>query len=168
MMKRHCAAVVAVGLVCGLALSSSASADQGIAPWSGLSVVAADSSGSLVAQAVPPKAAGALMALVPAPANTASTTGIDPISDNGFQRKFVVNGVPTRVMDAYKKALVRKGWQMSTITSADHGDGGGATLIGTKGAVFGVFDGGGYKNTTYLEVCVWPTRPANPNCHSRR
>jgi hypothetical protein len=27
-----------------------------------------------------------------------------------------------------------------------------------------VFDGGGYQSNTYIDVCTWPTKPANPNC----
>ena len=41
---------------------------------------------------------------------------------------------------------------------------GGATYTGTHGDAYGVFDGGGYQNTTYLDVCAWPSKPANPNC----
>lgn len=93
-----------------------------------------------------------------------STYGPDPLADSGVHQKFKVNGVPTEVMGTYKTALEGKGWQVSTVTSSSDGDGGGATLTGTRGDVYGVFDGGGYQSTTYIEVCLWPTKPTNPNC----
>ena len=79
---------------------------------------------------------------------------------------YQVNGAPTAVLDAYKAALEAKGWDVTTITtSGNDGGGGGATYTGTNGDAYGVFDGGGYQSTTYLDVCTWPAKPANPNCN---
>ena len=41
---------------------------------------------------------------------------------------------------------------------------GGATHTGTNSDAYGVFDGGGYETTTYVNARTWPTLPANPNC----
>lgn len=111
-----------------------------------------------------PAQGGDLAALVPAPANTVTAKGPDPIADNGIHRYFEVNGAPEEVMNAFKTELQGKGWEVSTLNSSRHGDGGGATLSGTNGAAYGVFNGGGYKSTTYLDVCLWPAKPANPGC----
>lgn len=106
-----------------------------------------------------------LTSLVPDPANTTTSKGPDAIADNGIHRYFQVDGVPNDVMGAFRKALEGKGWEISTISSSGGGDGGGgATYVGTNGEAYGVFDGGGYKTTTYIDVCTWPTKPAEPNC----
>ena len=102
--------------------------------------------------------------LVPTPANTAETKGPDAIANDGVHLHFQVNGAPKEVMDAFKIDLEGKGWDVTTIVTSDNGGGGGATYTGTNGAAYGVFDGGGYDNKTYLDVCTWPTKPAEPNC----
>ncbi len=119
-------------------------------------------SGSPVAQT--PAGGEDLLALIPTPANTVKTRGPDTLADNGIHRYFEVSGAPTDVMTAFKTALEGKGWAVTTVTSSSDGEGGGATFTGNNGGVYGVFDGGGYQSTTYLEVCLWPTKPANPNC----
>jgi hypothetical protein len=88
-----------------------------------------------------------------------------PIPDNGIHMHFQVNGSPNDVMNAYKTALEGKGWSVTTIvTSGGGGGGGGATYTGTNGDAYGVFDGGGFNTTTYIDVCTWPSKPSNPNC----
>lgn len=119
---------------------------------------------SVSSAAQTPSGGGDLLGLVPTPANTTSMKGPDPIADNGIHRYFKIDGKPTEVMSAFKTALEDKGWKVSTISSSDDADGGGATLAGTNGDVYGVFDGGGPMNTTYLEACTWPKKPANPSC----
>lgn len=106
-----------------------------------------------------------LQSLLPTPANNQQTKGPDSIADNGIHLYYQVDGAPTAVLDAYKAALEAKGWAVTTITtSGNDGGGGGATYTGTNGDAYGVFDGGGYQSTTYLDVCAWPVKPANPNC----
>lgn len=111
-----------------------------------------------------------LQALVPAPAGTAQTYGPDTIGDNGIHLSFKVTGAPTDVVTAYKAALEGKGWAVTTIVSSDGGPegGGGATYTGTHGDTYGVFDGGGFGTETYLNVCAWPAKPAQPNCSRKR
>lgn len=107
-----------------------------------------------------------LKTLVPAPANATVTKGPDSIADGGSHLYFEVNGAPSDVMAAFKSALEGKGWAVTTIVSSGNGSGGGgATYTGTHGDAYGVFDGGGYKTTTYIDVCTWPAKPANPNCN---
>ncbi|WP_280831548.1 hypothetical protein [Mycolicibacterium frederiksbergense] len=106
----------------------------------------------------------ALAPLLPAPADTQLTKGPDNIADNGIHLHYQVNGSPNDVMSAYKSALEDKGWAITTIVSSGGDGGGGATYTGMHGNAYGVFDGGGYANNTYIDVCAWPAKPANPNC----
>lgn len=107
-----------------------------------------------------------LQALVPVPAGSSHTDGPDAISNNGIHLRFVTKGAPADVMNAYKAALTARQWNVTTIVSSSGGPGGGggATYTGTKGDNYGVFDGGGWGDTTYLNVCTWPAKPAEPNC----
>ncbi|WP_328353043.1 hypothetical protein OG976_20960 [Mycobacterium sp. NBC_00419] len=107
---------------------------------------------------------GQLPSLIPTLANTQVTKGPDDIADNGIHLHFQVPGSPADVMNAFKTALAGQKWDLTTIVSSGGSDGGGATYTGNNGAAYGVFDGGGYKDTTYIDVCAWPSKPADPNC----
>lgn len=134
----------------------------------GLTASACNSSTESVAQTTTPAAAPAavdLQSLIPAPADTQQTKGPNQIADNGIHMFYQVNGAPNDVLNAYKTALEGKGWQVTTIvTSAGGSSGGGATYTGTHGDAYGVFDGGGFNTSTFIDVCTWPSKPANPNC----
>lgn len=152
---RFCAgAAIAIGLVA----SGCSTASDGGAKSTG-------SSASSVATA-PAVAPPQLQSLVPAPVGTSHTDGPDSIADNGIHLRFTVDGSPADVMSAYKTALQAKGWTVTTIVSSSGGPngGGGATYTGTHGDNYGVFDGGGWSNSTYISVCTWPTKPVEPNC----
>jgi len=111
-----------------------------------------------------PVAADKLPSLVPTPENSKGAPSPENIGDNGIHLHFEVNGSPKAVMDGYKAALTDKGWAVTTIVTSISEGGGGATYTGTNGAAYGVFDGGGFNTTTFVNVCVWPTKPADPNC----
>ena len=153
--------VLAAALILGLAASGCARTTE--APPAATSAPPATS-----ASAAGPAPSGAddLAAMVPTPANTALAKGPDPIADNGVHRYFEVNGAPNEVMSAFKIALQGKGWELTPVSSrdGDDRDGGGATFIGTLGEAYGVFEGGGYQSTTYIDVCTWPQKPTNPDC----
>ena len=116
------------------------------------------------AAAASPVDSATLPTLLPTPAGTQTTEGPDSIADNGIHLHFQVTGAPTDVMNAYKAALEGKGWALTTVVTSGGGGGGGATYTGTNGAAYGVFDGGGYQDKTYMDVCAWPVKPANPDC----
>ena len=125
-------------------------------------VIAMTAFGGGIANAEP-----ALPDLIPAPVGTEHTDGPDTIADNGIHLHYVVNGAPADVVAAYKGALQGQGWKVTTIVTSGGGNGGGAgaTYTGTHdGGAYGVFDGGGFGATTYVNVCVWPSQPAEPNC----
>lgn len=133
----------------------------------GLTSSACSSSSEPTAQTTHSTAAAStdLQSLLPTPADTQQTKGPNQIADNGIHMFYQVNGTPNDVLDAYKSALEGKGWQVTTIvTSAGGSSGGGATYTGTHGDAYGVFDGGGFNTSTFIDVCTWPSKPANPNC----
>ena len=105
-----------------------------------------------------------LGSLIPTPTGTHQTRGPDAIADNGIHLHYQVDGAPSDVMTAYKSALENTGWSVTTIITSGGGGGGGATYTGTHGDAYGVFDGGGYEKNTYLDVCTWAAKPADPNC----
>ncbi|WP_458316472.1 hypothetical protein [Mycolicibacterium brisbanense] len=131
----------------------------------GFAASACAASSDSAAQTTTPAASVDLPSLIPAPADTQQTKGPNQIADNGIHMFYQVNGAPNDVLNAYKSALESKGWQVTTIvTSAGGNSGGGATYTGTHGDAYGVFDGGGFNTSTFIDVCTWPSKPANPNC----
>jgi hypothetical protein len=171
---RNTSALAAVALAVGLVASAcGGSSDSGSkttteAPTSATSSSSSSSSAAATTTSGAATAApgGAdLQSLLPTPPNSQQTKGPDNIADSGIHKFFQVNGSPSDVMNAYKTALEGKGWQVSTVVTSGGGGGGGTTYTGTNGDAYGVFDGGGYNATTYVDVCAWPTKPANPTCN---
>jgi hypothetical protein len=105
-----------------------------------------------------------LPSLIPTPANVQQDKGPDPVADNGIHKYFEVGGSPSDAMNAYKALLEGKGWTLTVWHSGGGGGGGGATYSGTNGGAYGTFTGGGYGDTTYIQACAWPSKPANPQC----
>lgn len=153
MMRSAVVVVVAATALAGTACSSSDS---------GTTASSSSSSSSSVASATSAVAAdsGQLSSLVPTPENSNVTKGPDSLADNGIHLFFQVTGAPADVMNAYKAALEAKKWTVTTVSTSD----GGATYTGTNGAAYSVVDGGGYQDKTYIDVCAWPAKPADPNC----
>ena len=145
-MNRNTYAVVAAAVAFGLAASACSSPTNSATTTSS------------------PAAATQLQSLIPTPANTQRTDGPDTIPDNGINLHFLVNGASTGVMDAYKTALQGKGWTVTVVASGGWQGAGGATYTATQGDTYGVFTGGGTEVTTDVRACVWPSKPANPNC----
>ncbi|WP_431233058.1 hypothetical protein ACQ856_27755 [Mycolicibacterium psychrotolerans] len=170
-MRRGFSAVAAVAVAVALTGTACSNSDSGSkAPASASSAATTATSAATTATSATttadaaPVAADQLPSLVPTPANSQTTKGPDNIADGGIHLYFQVNGSPTDVMTAYKASLEAKGWTVTTMVTSGGQGGGGATYTGTNGGAYGVFDGGGYSSNTYLDVCAWPTKPANPNC----
>jgi hypothetical protein len=153
-MTRGAYSVMIVAAAIGLAGTACSSSDS--APKTTAASSSAAASSTVDSATLP--------TLVPAPAGTQTTKGPDSIADNGIHLRFQVGGAPTDVMNAYKAALGTKGWAVTTVVTSGGGGGGGATYTGTNGAAYGVFDGGGYQDKTWVDVCAWPAKPADPNC----
>lgn len=152
-MRRGVCAIAAVAVVIGLTGTGCSNSDS----------KSGTGSASTAASAAP-VATDKLPGLVPTPANSQEAKGPDNIGDNGIHMNFKVAGSPGDVMNAYKAALKDKGWTVTTIVTSTGEGGGGATYTGTNGSAYGVFDGGGFNTTTFINVCAWPAKPADPNC----
>jgi len=165
-MIRACGAMTAV-LAVAVTLSGCTKTTE--------SPVASSTAASTAASSQSAPAAVDLQSMVPTPAGTTVSKGPDSIGDNGIHLHYEVTGAPGEVMASYKKALEGKGWEVTTVEASDNGGGGsgsgsaisgsGATYTGTNGAAYGVFDGGGPSAMTYIDVCTWAAKPANPNCN---
>jgi hypothetical protein len=174
---RNTSALAAVAMVVGLVASAcSGSSDSGSqktteattsATASTTAAVTTSPNTTTTSQATATAAPGGsgLQSLVPTPSNSQQTKGPENIADNGIHMYYQVNGSPSDVMNAYKTALEGKGWQVTTVVTSGGEGGGGATYTGTNGDAYGVFDGGGYNANTFVDVCAWPTKPANPTCN---
>jgi len=130
----------------------------------GLVASGCSSSPNSATKTTSPASATQLQSLIPTPANTQRTDGPVSIPDNGIHMHFLVNGLATDVLDAYKTALEGKGWAVTVVSSGGWGGAGGATYTGTRGDTYGVFSGGGSASTTDVSACAWPSKPSNPNC----
>lgn len=127
--------------------SASSATSSAAAPTSGSAPVVAD-----------------LPTLIPSPDNVRRNGGPDPLAENGIHKYFEVGGTPAEAMNSYKAILETKGWALTVWNSGGGNGGGGATYSGTNGTVYGVFTGGGYGDTTHIQACAWPSKPANPEC----
>ncbi|ODQ96623.1 hypothetical protein [Mycolicibacterium holsaticum] len=154
---------MAVGLVVS-GCSSSDTADKATEGTTATSSQPAASPTSSAATTTSPVDRSQLPSLIPTPAASQETKGPEDIADNGIHMHFRVDGAPVEVMNAYKSALEDDGWAVTTIVTSGGEGGGGATYTGTHGDAFGVFDGGGFDSTTFVDVCTWPSKPAEPNC----
>ncbi|BBZ33706.1 hypothetical protein [Mycolicibacterium confluentis] len=156
--------VLVIATTVGLALTSCGNSDSTKAE----DAADAAESGTTTAQVSPaPQSSADLPALIPAPAGAQETKGPNDISDGGVHVFFRVEGEPGAVMDAYQSELEAKGWQVTVITTSEGGKdsgGGGAVFTGTLGDAYGVIDGGGYEDKTFVDVCAWPSKPAKPVC----
>ena len=162
-MRRNTYALVAAAMTVGLVASACNGSNSGTQKTDATSAASSSAAATTTSQATAATTAGEsapLPSLIPTPANSQQTKGPDTIADNGIHMYFQVNGSPNEVMAAYKSALEGKGWAVETIVTS----GGGATYTGTHGDAYGVFDGGGFNTSTYIDVCSWPSKPANPNC----
>jgi hypothetical protein len=162
-MRRNTYALVAAAMTVGLATSACNGSNSDTQKTDATSAASSSAAATTTSQATAATTAGEsapLPSLIPTPANSQQTKGPDTIADNGIHMYFQVNGSPNEVMAAYKSALEGKGWAVETIVTS----GGGATYTGTHGDAYGVFDGGGFNTSTYIDVCSWPSKPANPNC----
>lgn len=160
------AATMAIGLV---ASACGGSSDSGTTQTETETVTASPTAGATATTSGTPETAATgssadLQSLIPTPANTARTEGPDSIQENGIHTYFNVNGSPQSVMDAYKTALEGMGWSLTVENSGGGGGGGGATYTGTNGDAYGVFTGGGYRETTDVDACAWPSKPSHSHC----
>ena len=68
------------------------------------------------------------------------------------------------VIRAYQATLQSDGWTIVSSGGGGGSYGGGGGLTATKGAQYLVLSAGGPVGSTNIDLCVWPTRPADDDC----
>ena len=76
------------------------------------------------------------------------------------QATYMTTATPAGVISFYRQILPAGGW---TVTDSDE-ELGEASLQATNGAKYLALNAGGPTGTTYVKVCVWPTRPSDNRC----
>jgi hypothetical protein len=102
---------------------------------------------------------------VPAPAD-AEFQAEDRIQEGGLHAFYTSTKSPADVVSAYEAALKNAGWTIES--SGGGGDPfgmfGGAGLTATNGTRYLKFNAGGPAGKTFIDGCVWPTKPGDDNC----
>lgn len=68
------------------------------------------------------------------------------------------------VMSAYRSTLEADGWTIDSMGGGGSAWGGNAGLTASKGAEYLVMSIGGETGATNIDLCVWPSKPADDNC----
>ena len=115
---------------------------------------------AVVLVAAPPRAkADNLLGGLPALPDSAAI-GTGSASSGGQMARYSTSAAPGAVIESYKQVLSAAGW---TVTGGGGGDRGGG-FQATSGPKYLSFNAGGPQGTTYVSVCVWPTKPQNGHC----
>ena len=68
------------------------------------------------------------------------------------------------VVDDYRDVLNKNGWNTTLLDSGCTPWGGGAKMEATKGGRYLFMNAGGPSEFANIDLCVWPSRPANTDC----
>jgi hypothetical protein len=115
------------------------------------------------AKAGSPQADIALLAGIPDPPNS-KPLGARAIPNGGQQASFTTSADPDDVIVSYQQTLPGAGWTVTGSRGAKSSHGGGAGLQATNGPRYLSIDAGGPAGTTYVNICVWPSRPNDDHC----
>lgn len=77
---------------------------------------------------------------------------------------YMTSANPIAVINAYAQALPTSGWTVTSSGESDSEYGGNAGLQATNGAKYLSINAGGPAGTTYVSVCVWPSKPDRDYC----
>jgi predicted RNA-binding protein with PUA-like domain len=113
-------------------------------------------------------ASGNLLSGVPDLTN-AEFKAEDPIHEGGRHFFYTSSAAPGDVVGAYESALQSAGWNI--LNSGGGGDpfgmfGGGANLTATDGTRYIKLNAGGPTGSTFIDACIWPTRPSDDDCQN--
>jgi hypothetical protein len=78
----------------------------------------------------------------------------------GEEATYMTSATPAGVISFYKQILPAGGW---TVTDSDE-ESGEASLEATNGRKHLALNADGPIGTTYVKVCVWPSRPSENRC----
>jgi hypothetical protein len=110
-----------------------------------------------------PQADIALLAGIPNPPNS-KALGAGAISNGGQRASFTTSADPSAVIASYTQILPGSGWTVTGSGGAGSSNGGGAGLQATNGPRYLSIRAGGPPGTTYVNICVWPSRPNDDHC----
>jgi hypothetical protein len=105
-----------------------------------------------------------LMSGLPTPPDSKPLGETKSIHDNGMAASYTSSATPSAVLDAYKKNLPASGWTVEGSGGGGSSWGGGGGLSAANGAKYLYVNAGGPSGKTYVNVCVWPTKPHNTSC----
>jgi hypothetical protein len=86
------------------------------------------------------------------------------IASGGQLAHYMTSANPIAVINAYAQALPTSGWTVTSSGESDSEYGGSAGLQATNGAKYLSINAGGPAGTTYVSVCVWPSKPDRDHC----
>jgi hypothetical protein len=87
------------------------------------------------------------------------------IASGGQLAHYMTSANPIAVIEAYAQALPTSGWTVTSSGGRGSEDGGDAGLQATNGAKYLSINAGGPVGTTYVSVCVWPSKPDRDHCN---
>ena len=105
----------------------------------------------------------ALLAGIPDPPNSKPLRA-SAIPNGGQRASFTTSAAPDAVIASYKQSLPGSGWTVIGSGGAASSHGGGAGLQATNVARYLSINAGGPAGTTYVNICVWPSRPNDDHC----
>jgi hypothetical protein len=86
------------------------------------------------------------------------------IGSGGQLTHYLTSANPVAVIDAYTLALPTSGWTVTSSGASGSEYGGNAGLQATNGASYLSINAGGPAGSTYVSVCVWPSKPDRDHC----
>lgn len=92
----------------------------------------------------------------------------DALAGGGQHVYYVSSEGFGQVVAGYEATLQAAGWTVQGSGGGGYGGYGGGGFTATHGASYLVVNAGGGNGVTHIDVCVWPSRPADDNCGSNR
>ena len=87
------------------------------------------------------------------------------IASGGQLAHYMSSANPLAVIDSYAQVLPTSGWTVTSSGGGDSAEGGNAGLQATNGPRYLSINAGGPVGTTYVSVCVWPSKPDRDHCN---
>ena len=104
-----------------------------------------------------------LLGDLPAPPNSQMLATKD-VAAGGQLAHYMTSANPVAVINSYAAALPNSGWTVTSSGGGESAHGGNAGLQATNGPKYLSINAGGPVGTTYVSVCVWPSKPDRDHC----